>query len=64
MKTLKAIARPRPFHRGFRFNAPLESVGLQTAGQVGVMAAAFNGIVDSSATYWAAEEGSEGPFGD
>jgi len=55
------LSDPAEFIGGFRFNAPLESVGVQTAGQVGVMAAALNGVVDSSVTNWAAEEGSDGP---
>ena len=49
---------------GLQFNTfatSLEEIGLQPAGQVGVMASAISAVVDSSATNWAAEEGFEGP---
>ena len=43
------------------FATSLEGIGLQPAGQVGVMASAISAVVDSSVTNWAAEEGFEGP---
>jgi hypothetical protein len=43
------------------FATSLEGIGLQPAGQVGVMASAISAVVDSSVTNWAAEEGIEGP---
>ena len=44
-----------------RFQTPLEDIGLQPAGQVGVMASAINAVADSSVTTWIATEGFEGP---
>jgi hypothetical protein len=43
------------------FQTSLEGIGLQPAGQVGVMASAISAVVDSSVTNWAAAEGFEGP---
>jgi hypothetical protein len=43
------------------FQTSLEGIGLQPAGQVGVMASAINAVVDSSVTNWIAAEGFEGP---
>ena len=39
----------------------LEGIGLQPAGQVGIMASAISAVVDTSVTNWAADEGFEGP---
>lgn len=44
-----------------RFKGQLEATGLQSSGQVGIMASAVNAVVDSSATNWLAAEGFEGP---
>ena len=44
-----------------RLKTPLENIGLQPTGQVGVMASAINAVVDSSVTTWIASEGFEGP---
>jgi hypothetical protein len=44
-----------------RFKTPLENIGLQPAGQVGVMASAITAVADSSVTNWIAAEGFEGP---
>jgi len=46
---------------GMRLKAPLEALGLQTDGQVGIMASATNAVVNSSVTNWIAAEGFEGP---
>ena len=46
---------------GMRLRTPLEALGLQTQGQVGVMASATSAVVDSSVTTWIAAEGFEGP---
>ncbi len=46
---------------GMRFKGPLGPTGLQTEGQVGIMAAATSAVIDSSVTYWAASENFEGP---
>jgi hypothetical protein len=49
------------FLRFTTFQTSLEEIGLQPAGQVGVMASAINAVVDSSVTNWIAAEGFEGP---
>ena len=46
---------------GMRLRTPLEALGLQPQGQVGVMASATSAVVDSSVTNWIAAEGFEGP---
>jgi hypothetical protein len=43
------------------FTTSLEELGLQPAGQVGIMASAISAVVDSSVTTWGAIEGNEGP---
>lgn len=49
------------FLRFKTFQTSLEGIGLQSAGQVGVMASAISAVVDSSVTNWIAAEGFEGP---
>ena len=49
------------FLRFTTFQTSLEEIGLQSAGQVGIMASAINAVVDSSVTNWIAAEGFEGP---
>ncbi len=44
-----------------RFKGQLEATGLERQGQVGIVAAAVNTVVDSSVTNWFAAEGFEGP---
>jgi hypothetical protein len=46
---------------GMRLRTPLEALGLQPQGQVGIMASASSAVVDSSVTNWIAAEGFEGP---
>jgi|KBSSwiStaDraftv2_1062776.scaffolds.fasta_scaffold89789_4 hypothetical protein len=46
---------------GMRLRTPLEALGLQPQGQVGIMASAISAVVDSSVTNWVASEGFEGP---
>jgi len=41
------------------FREPLEELGLQPLGQVGIMASAINAVLDSSVTSWGAIQGTE-----